>query len=91
METRELQYKYIHWYRYPILLTDDKCILVITASFLAGKKKKRVTNLDECQKQAPEVFYKKSVPKNFTKISENACARVSFLKEMAATLLKKRL
>ena len=38
----------------------------------------------------PEVYYKKVVLRNFAKLQENTCARVSFLIKLQATLLKKR-
>ena len=47
------------------------------------------------QKQPPEVFYEKSVLRNFAKFTGNTCAVVSFFNKVAgmrpATLLKKRL
>ena len=47
------------------------------------------------QKQSPEMFYKKDIPKKFAKFTgKHTCAKVSFLiklQESTATLLKKRL
>ena len=39
---------------------------------------KTVYSTAETQKQPPEVFLRKGVFRNFTKFTENTCARVSF-------------
>ena len=67
------------------LISQDKIFVIAFSPFARFRP----------QKQLREVFYKKSIPKNFTKLTENNCARVPFFNKVAglmpATLLKKRL
>ena len=78
--------KVIDYILVSLLLTLNNCHTVLCCLPIVDFECRMVTR----QKQSQEVFYKKGVPKKFTKFTgqENTCVRVSFLIKFKKETLK---